>query len=479
MTVTSVGQRLMMMLLVFLLTACSSSQGPGIERGGAVPTVSFGEISAFSSVFVNGVRYETGNATITVNGQNATETDLAVGHVVQVEGTVDVSQASGIATRITFDSNVVGAIATIDTDSLMVLGQRVLVGANTSFGRSIVPASLDGLSVGTLIEVSGLVRPNGDIAATRLELAMPGAEPKVLGEVSNLDQATSSFTINGLTIDFSAANLVGLPNGQPENGITVEVRGVVDAASVLVASRVELKALEINEGDRVEIEGFVSRFASPSDFDVLGIPVTTDSQTQFEGGSAADLALGVRLEVQGVLDERGVLIAEEVLFRAESLLLIAAPVEQLVVVTGENFETGVITLLGIEAAVENTLTRFEDKSIAGLEPFGLSDINVGDYLEVRGFAGPVPMNAVLVTLVERQDPQADVRLRGIAESVSQPGFTILGVAIATDAATQFEDADGNVITADDFFNNAQGRLVSVTGPFDGSAINAVTVRLQN
>ena len=81
------------------------TQMAGIDGSGTTPgpIVTFGTITGFGSVMVNGVRYDTSNATFLVDGQIATETSLAVGDVVIVRGSVDVGGATGSADNVIFD----------------------------------------------------------------------------------------------------------------------------------------------------------------------------------------------------------------------------------------------------------------------------------------------------------------------------------------------------------------------------------------
>jgi hypothetical protein len=120
-------------------------------------------IASFGSVVVNGIHYETNAATITVDGQPATQSDLRVGQVVSMVAELEDGAASGTASSVSFDDNVEGPIQSIDTASgvLVVLGQTVRIGTSTSFDDSILPRSLDGLAVGDFVEASGLVKADG------------------------------------------------------------------------------------------------------------------------------------------------------------------------------------------------------------------------------------------------------------------------------------------------------------------------------
>ena len=123
----------------------------GIDRGGV--TISQGPINGFGSVIVNGVRYTTTGATITIDDRPGTESELRAGQVVRVEGTVDASGTAGTARSISFNDDVEGPVQSIDpaVAQLVVLGQTVQVGRATSFDDSISPRSLEGLAVGDRI----------------------------------------------------------------------------------------------------------------------------------------------------------------------------------------------------------------------------------------------------------------------------------------------------------------------------------------
>jgi Domain of unknown function (DUF5666) len=129
--------------------------------------------------------------------------------VVVVMGKVDDNRTTGTADEIHFKENVKGPVQSIDiaTGRLVVLGQTVITGPDTSFDDNIQPASLDGVSIGDLVEVSGQTMADGSIVATRIEMKPAGTAFEVLGTVSNLDSANFRFAINTLTVDYSAATL--------------------------------------------------------------------------------------------------------------------------------------------------------------------------------------------------------------------------------------------------------------------------------
>ena len=465
------------LVLAGLLSACGGGGGGGaanpppqnphapesanrrqISRNG----IAIGPISTFGSVVVNGVRYDTSAATFTVNDVAATEADLDVGDVVLVVGTLDQDGVTGTASLVVYDDLVTGPVEAIDlaTATLVVLGQTVLVTPDTSFDGDFAPASLAGVTVGAIVEVSGLPNANGEFVATRIEPEAPGSDFEVSGIVASLDRGASTFVLGNLVVDFSAAMLEDFPNGEINDGDLVEAKGAaLGASGQLLADEVEFETAfpDVDDDEFVEIEGFITRFASTTDFDVSGFPVTTNANTSFEGGVAADLALNVKVEVDGVVNASGVLIADDIEFEGDRAVAIEATVDSV------DAAAGSIVVLGITVDTD-TQTRFEDQSDAGIDPLSVADINVGDYIELAGDENPAGSGRVRATRFEREDPETDSRLQGFVTAINEPSFTILGVTVTTDNDTEFEDRDGSELTSNEFFTTLRiGDLVSVSG----------------
>ncbi len=222
----------LVVLVAALVAGCGGGGGgsggksaSGIDRGGR--TIAQGPISGFGSVIVNGVHYSSSGATITVDDMPGTESELRVGQVVRIEGTLDASGTTGTAKEIAYNDNVEGPVQSIDRTAsrLIVLGQTVQVSAATSFDDSIVPRSLEGLLPGDRIEVSGFVGSDGVIAATRIERKAAAGTVEVSGVASGVDTASHRLQVNGLPVDYSAAQLSGFTSGQPANGDVIEANG--------------------------------------------------------------------------------------------------------------------------------------------------------------------------------------------------------------------------------------------------------------
>jgi hypothetical protein len=439
----------------------------GITRTGVAFAV--GPITGFGSVIVNGNTYDTSSATFTKDGQAATQADFAVGHMVVIQGTIDDDDTNAAATSVEFDENVEGPVSNVDSvaSMLVVLGQTVNITASTSVDDSC-PATLADFLTVAAVEVSGPVKTDGSIEATRIECKNIVGELEVLGVVSALDTGAMTFMINALVVDYSSAMLQNFPGGIISNGDPVEAKdsdgGGLGGDGELVATRVEFKGAQFgeNEGDHIEIEGFITRFASATDFDVAEIPVTTIAGTTvFEGGTSTDLGPNLKIEAEGEFDDMGVLNATKIEIKDSTAVRVTGLVDS---VSGDTLQ-----ILGINITTDSVKTRFEDKQL-DVDPFRIADLNAGDYVEVRG--QEMPVGEVFAFLLERDDPDTRTELRGFVEAggVTRPNLTVLGVTIETNGATVFKD-DSEVVFAnpDDFWTAvAEGSLIDVQGTETGA-----------
>lgn len=478
------------LLTLLAIAACGGGSGSNDDNGGGgvVPPPSngivrtgmvVGPIASFGSVVVNGVHYETNAATITIDGQPATQGDLRVGQVVSMVAELEDGAASGTASSVNFDDNVEGPIQSIDMASgvLVVLGQTVRTGTSTSFDDSILPRSIEGLAVGDFVEVSGLVKADGSIDATRIEMKAVGGEFEVHGVVAALDTANLRFNLNALVVDYSGAQLDDFPGAAIADGQPVEAKGTtLDANGALIATRVEYKGSLVTgaEDDFAEIEGFITRFASAQDFDVSGLCIITGAATTFEGGTAADLGLDVKVEVEGIFDGAGCLSARKVDIRLGTAVRVTALIDTIDVANDS------LVLLGIPVDVDS-LTRMEDQSDADVEPLTLGDLAVGDYLEIRGGERPAGSGRVQAALLEREDLDSETELQGFVTAVAAPTLTILGVTIQTDGSTEFRDVNDAPLSAAEFFSRVTtGTIVKADGTESSpTTILAREVELEN
>ncbi|MFV2032331.1 MAG: DUF5666 domain-containing protein, partial [Gammaproteobacteria bacterium] len=141
-------------LLTFalVLAGCGSSSSSGETSNAA----SRGVITGFGSVYLNGIKYETGSADMVVDDdENANESDLRVGMIVTVKGSIDPGHISGTASSIVYENELKGPISSIIPDpvdptqkTLIVLAQQVLVNADTRYDGGL---NFDTLATGDVV----------------------------------------------------------------------------------------------------------------------------------------------------------------------------------------------------------------------------------------------------------------------------------------------------------------------------------------
>jgi len=482
------------LLVVFGLAACG---GGGVAGGGIGGTgKSVGAISAFGSIFVNGVEFHTNSAVISIDDSAVagTQGDLKLGMVVVVEGEFNDDGTSGNATTVSFNDVVEGPMLSgVNTTekSFNVMGQVVFYTASTVFEESggglLAPTALTN---GNVVEVSGLVDSAGQIKATRVERKAPtfisGTVLEVTGLVANLNTSTATFNIGQLAINYSAGattfdNMVmsGLVDG-----LLVEVKGDDNPNDGLEADRIELKVEDFgNDGDLLQFEGVVTSIASSSgyDFEVNGLPVVTNIQTEWRGGytQLSDVTLDDEIEVEGTLQDQGgtlVLVAREVELEIEDDVRFEGPVQSV------DASANILSIINIGVAYSDTtsITEFEDKD--GVKT-AIDNLTTDDWVRIEGAldAG----GNVFATRVEQDNGDTDLSriiLQGPAAGTPGPtpgDFTILGVTITRQTGVQYEIEDVPVSATVFFTNLTDGRFVKARGTFSGGILDAEELDLQN
>jgi hypothetical protein len=460
-------------ILVFaaalVLASCGADQVAGIQGTGSpvASGTSVGPITGFGSIIQDGVKYATGGAQIRIDEQSAAESQLRIGQIVTIKGTINADGINGTATEVTFNADLRGAVSNIDiaARAFTVLGQTARVDDRTVFDESIQPAALEGLQVGALVQVSGTMNAAGEVVASRVDPANAAASLQVKGSVKSLDTVARTFLINSLLVDYRDIAPDGLANAS-----TVIVRGTLANPTTLLATRVQvLGSLGTAANDPGRVEGLITAFTSNADFTVDRQRVTTSASTQFDLGGVA-LGPDVAVKVRGTFDASGVLAASRVEVRAKTLGLVRGLVDS---VSSAN---NTLTVVGVAADTSGS-TSFEDKSDQHLRTFSLADLRTGDYVEVRGVTGA--NGRLAATLVQRDRPEARTYLQGIARDVVTPGFSVLGVAVTTDAQTHFLGAGGQPRAAALFFSEASGKTVKVRGTLAGNVLVADQVQIRD
>ncbi len=443
--------------LILMATACGGGGGSDSTSnngdGGIGGTgVVFGGITGFGSVIVNGIAYNSDNATIRLDDQVVTQDQLRVGMVIRLDGSI----SDQTAAVITVDESIKGRVEQVlDANRMIVMGQTVQIDGQTQFEDGAVPAAGDN------VHVHGLIVADGTIAASFIERkAELGAPPfAVKGFVKNHDEVAQTFVIGTLTVQYAGAVVNDMPAGN-WNGQVVQVKGSAcsgsPACGTLTAVKVEPNGPRLDAIAAAEFEGFITS-TDATGFTLGAQRVVVTAATVFENGVAADLIVGAKLEAEGSISG-GVLTARKISFRDNIRL------EGDVATLGADGLT-LAGLPGITVQV-TALTRLDGAS-------SLAGVAAPNHLRIRGKAGPG--NTVIATELEVRSTSGDPRviLRGPVSAVANPSLTILGVVVDTSTVSDNEfKSEGEVPIGRAAFFGAltTGRVVQARGDLSGSAV---------
>jgi hypothetical protein len=461
MHMTTSFSRLLAAIAALLLAASCGGGGNDLLAGigsGGTGGIAVGPITGFGSVIVNGIEFDDTAAQVTIGGRaDRPVSELKLGMVVEVRGTISADGKSGKADAIIATVAAEGPVAAISVSSrnLWLLGQRVRIDAGTVFEG--FPA-LDALAVGDIVAVSGLKDASNDvIAATRIERGPPFVSGttaiEIQGEIAALTPTT--FQIGSLTINYAGAALNNAPGGGLANGLTVTVQAAQPPlGNLLTATSVQVRAAASN-GTFLEFAGYVANFISASDFRVGTLNINA-ANAKFVGGTVADLAVGKRVEVEGTI-RNGVLVASEI-----DLLKIEE--EELAEVEGaitDYISQGNFKVRG--QLVDATAAAFVSGAAANLAN--------GRQVHVKGSVRGSVLAAAQIEFKDTMPPDAArLAVEGvISDFVSPANFRVNGQLVAATAATVFSGG-----TAADLAN---GRRVAAEGVVSGGILAASTIAI--
>jgi len=184
--------------------------------------------------------------------------------------------------------------------------------------------------------------------------------------------------------------------------------------------------------------------------------------------ASLQLTNGLRVEVEGEISG-STLVADELQGRGGEIKIdatvTARSANTLSVLLG--FAQGTLSTGSLTVNVDNQ-TRIED-SVGNNENPLLSDINPGDFVQIRGFQDN---GGITATEIHRETPDK-VLLQGPVDGFTTgSSITILGITFLTDGGTEFEDNSDNSINSASFYGAlAVGDLVKIEDdqPGDGTA----------
>jgi hypothetical protein len=465
--------------LLLGLSGCGGGLGELAAGGIGGTGFTIGSISAFGSIYVNGVKYDTGAAEVSINGSAAAPDQLRLGMVVTLEATLNADGTQGTAQKISFSDEVRGPVESIGSDTLQVAGQTVQVDERTVLDGV---DSLAALKIGDFAQVSGL-RQNGTILATRVALQAIPDSVVARGQASAVDTAAATFRLGQLTVDYSATALL---SAVPTAGQWLQASGRM-RDGILYADRLEsANPAQPPPNAAVDLRGKITRFESSQDFDLAFRPAQIKPQTRFDFGGAADLRLGAELAARGKLDAQGVLVLDAVEFTGAASgrtppgrLMISAAIEA---ITPESRQ---LRLLGLAISLPPS-ALLQDPANPQAR-FGLADLRIGEQVMAHGFLNRQTGEFVAERL-QREAAANRAVLQGPA-TVDGSHLQVLGVNVFSDANSRYFDGRqapppspgqppappaGSEISAAEFLALAQtpGVLVNAGGISNGAAVLA-------
>jgi hypothetical protein len=468
--------------ILLVLAACGGGSGDSTSSSGSSPssatsTTTQGVITGFGSVFVDGVEFSSpGDTSITMDGSHATESDLQVGMLVTLQGTVNADGKTGTATSISYADRMEGVVTanTITsggTGTLTIMGQTVTVTADTVFDSKIAGiTTADLIQVGNIVEVSGYASSTGEVIATRIEVKAAsqtaGSVIEVKGLVANLDTTLNTFTLGSLTVDYSGMPSANLLDSVLADGQYVEVKSttVFNAVGPLIASNIELKddgflGHEGHEGEDIDVRGLVTVSFANNQFELNGRTILIDSSTKIENGTTAQLVTGAVVKVHTHFNANGQLVADKIEFKNSTKIELEGSLQAI------DLTLGTITVMGQVIYIDNNTLMF-DKSDSAVRHFSLSDLNPGngDHLEINAYQDTATGH-LIATKLERKNFSNEAKVNGPADISS--GLVVAGISIDTSTAMSKVPAFSN------------GTKVEVAGVYSSGVLHASKISLDD
>jgi hypothetical protein len=255
---------------------------PGLGGTGIV-----GVITGFASICVNGVEvHYSADTPISDNGESSHASALAVGNVVVVNaaGLGDEVQAR----RITLQHIAIGPLQSVQLDN----GQFTLLGQTVRVAPQI---SLQSLSSGQWVRVSGQRNADGIIQATHVEAVPAQAKAQLLG---TLERTTKGdWRLDGTPITLSS----DASASQPTVGSEALLQGQWDGQRLQVAQhKAEPTRQDMGKVTRILVEGYVRAIDTHSvtvDHHVLAL-----INTSLDGRAGEKLNRNQRVRISAHID---------------------------------------------------------------------------------------------------------------------------------------------------------------------------------
>jgi len=179
----------------------------------------------------------------------------------------------------------------------------------------------------------------------------------------------------------------------------------------------------------------------------------------------------MEIEVEGVVDENGILQATEIDLEIESNIEIEADVEAV------DADNGTVTLLGQTFQVNYSTLVLDERD--GIHLFNISDIAVGDRVEVEAYKNDT--GELIAVKLERDEADVGVSISAPVDSFDQATSNLVLAGVSVDLSSQelsIED-DNGALTLEVFFATVQlGNILEISGSLNGSVVAADSVEIE-
>jgi len=418
--------------------------------------------SAIAEIIINDDRNFTVNEAtlVRVDGNLIKSEDfdnIAEGYnaIVLVGDDANQTVTAGTANEILAINQIKGPVTNISP--LTVLGQQVISTSGTVF------ANTSGIfSEGNLLEVSGSFDDQSNLLATRIELKENLDEWKLIAHVTSINGEVIGFgelnvSISGVTVSDCDSGIV---IGQLVELKALPIEAFTTNTPLNTVTKFECKAGLVDIPDDtegtiigLEIEGFITRIIDDLNIEVNSQAIVISPNVEYSNGTQEDLVVGVKVEVEGMLDtESQIFTALKIDFR-ETRVRIEAPV------LVEDFTPLEIEAMGI---IGKITALSEDKD--GLLLSGLSETT---QLELRGFVDSAGVFFIEEFRSRGNPDNSDTRLRGPVSNIQTNSFEILGVNVNIAGASFFNNQQSPISQTAFFAALFEGALVDINhGSYD-------------
>jgi len=454
--------RLFGLMLATALAGCGGSGGsdPASQPPppSAIAKTTVGQITGFGSIYVNGVEYDTAGASYIVDDASASgDSALAVGMVVNVQGSVNPDGRTGSAESVSYDDDIEGIVENLATDpsdmnikTFTVMGVAIQADKNrTNFEGEDDPGfSFDTIMNGDNVEVSGEYSHDVLLASYIEKQDADDDEFEAKGTVDEYNGSDQFVLVlrNGSTLNVTLAAGAEIPDVGIVDDQYVEVEGTipdpVNAPDSILASKVELEdedRIDGDDEDEVEIKGILAYNADSDSWSVKDVQLAFGDNTEYspeslEDGIADLSADGLYVEVEGqyvdeVLQVREIEIEEDELeFKADvDSITVTEPRDGSLTLSFGN-ATGTVDV----RVTPDTMFLDDD----AMDHFDLNSIMVGDKVEVKARMGT---DGIIYASSLHLEDDMGYEIEGPMNAINDVSIDVMGVVFTIDMDTFFEN----------------------------------------